>query len=425
MSEIFKPENKIETITPSAKELDLEIEDQKFDFKEYDIGEAPKEGVVSPGNMETGNLEEIEKLFQKEPSRINNFIECANVVPYSFLHREAKKNYGDYTTAKGQDEFKDSDLVLTKDPFSPPDWAKELWDFARMKTRKTFKTDSVMACLRALKIKNGKPVFTIGAGPYSDSFYSNGSEGVKIGLNSKERESLLQKVSAGELGKLEETAARLEGKYGKGRTIRDIIISRYGHIPEFGEQVYNNNVGVAGMVLTRDNEFVFVKRGSNVSINQGVNCTASGAAEFDEATLSQYGIQHFLGNEMSRETNEELGLKAGTLIVGSMKKRIQLELGLDDSEYDLIPVGFIRELPRGGKPECMFLIQYKGATQDLVKSVIENPHSEKKEIEGSVFSLAQSETDKLLSTKGAGSFIQHKGIVNLMLCNEYLKNAQK
>lgn len=421
MLEFFKHENGGDNVVPSPKKIEIEIKNEKFELKEYNIGEAPQEGVISPGNMETGGLEEVEKLHKEDPSRINNFIDGADVVPYSFLLREGEKNYGDYTTPDGQNEFKESDLILTRDSFSPPEWVKELWDFAKTKKRKIFTTDNIVTCVRSLETRKGRPIFTLGAGKYSDSFYTNGLEGITIGLTDEEKQSLVQKLSPSEIEDLQNMAAVLEKKHGSGRTIRDIIFSRYGHTPEFGEHVYNNSIGVAGMVLTRNNEFVFVKRGSNVSINQGINCTASGTAEFNEAMLSQYGIQHFLGNEMSRETNEELGLKAGTLLVGSMKERIRLELGINDSEYDLIPVGFIRELPRGGKPECMFLIQYKGATEDLVKSVIKNPHSGKKEIEGSVFSISLERADKLLNVKGAASFIQHKGIANLMLCNEYLK----
>ncbi|MDP2946509.1 MAG: hypothetical protein Q8N88_00185 [Nanoarchaeota archaeon] len=391
-------------------------------LREYNIGEAPKEGVISPGNMETGTVKEVEDLYGDEASRVDRVLENANSVPYAFLLKEGKKVYGDYTTPVGQDEFKDADLVLTKDAFCPPDWAKELWEFARLKKRKKFKTDNVVACLRSLEVRGGKAVFTLGPGLYSDSFYSNGIEGVKIQLDKEEKESLLSIYSPSDLEKLEGMTANLEAKYGKGHTIRDIIFKHYGHLPEFGEHVYNNSIGVNGMVLTRDGEYVFVKRGSNVSINQGINCTASGAAEFDEEMLSRFGMQHFLGKEMSRETDQELGLKVGALIIGSMKQRIELELSLGDGEYDLFPVGFIRELPRGGKPESMFLIKYKGNTEDLVKSVKENPHSEKKEIEGSVFSIPSEQVSTLLNKKGALSFVQHKGIVNLMLCNEYLKN---
>lgn len=420
MSEFIKFEN---NVLPT-EENNREKESNKIGLKEYSIGEAAEKHHISPGNMETGDLKAVEKIFQNEASRVNNFIKSPNTVPYTFLAREGEKNYGNYTTPEGQDEFKDSDLVLTKDQFCPPEWAKELWDYARIKNKKNFKMDSAMACLRSLEIKNGKPVFTIGAGRYSDSFYSNGLDGMVIGINEEEKKLLSQKLSSTEIGEIEDRAERLISKYGSGRTIRDIIISQNGHLPEFGDHVHNNNLGVAGMVLTRDNEYVFVKRGSSVSVNQGINCTASGAAEFDEATLSQYGLQHFIGNEMSQEANKELGLKAGALIIGSMKKRIDLELGLKDSEYDIIPVGFIRELPRGGKPECMFLIQYKGSTEELVKCVSENMHSEKNEIDGSVYSLAKERVDELLKKKEFSSYIQHKGMVNLMLCNEYLNNSK-
>lgn len=415
-----KPEENL----PVPKEVVLPTaEGHPITLKEYHIGEAPEGGFVSPGNMETGNLDEIEKFYGDDPARINNFVPGATLVPYDFLFQEGNNVYGNYTTDRGQDEFMDTDLALTKDSYSPPEWVRELQGFARAKNPKIFTTDSNVACVRSLALNSkGQIVFTLGSGLYSDSFYSNGAEGVRIGLNDKEKEILSRKLSLPEMEKLIAQTTELENRYGIGRTMRDIVISHYGHLPEFGEHACNNSIGVAGMVLTRTNEFIFVKRGSQVSVNQGVNCTASGAAEFDEAFLSRHGMQHFLGSEMSNETNQELGLKPGTLLLGSMKKRIELELGVNEGEYDLVPVGFIRELPRGGKPECMFLIRYKGSTEDLVRKVIANPHADKKEIEGSVFSIPSGQTDMLLKTKGAASFIQHKGIANLMLCNEYLEN---
>ncbi len=420
MQEKFLQENLI----PKPETSTFKLGEKEFIFNKFNIGQSPEGGVISPGNMETGDPNEIQKLHEKNPLMINNFLEGADFVPYSFLYEDNKKTYGDYTTSVGQDEFKNSDLALTEDTFSPPKWIQELWDFAKLKKLKSFTTDNTLACLRGLKIKDNKTTFTLGAGLYSDSFYSNGLDGVTIELTSADKTSLsLLGVPDIEIKRLEDMTKSLEKKYGSGRSIRDIIISQYGHLPEFDEHIYNNSIGVAGMVLTRDNEFVFVNRQNNVSVNQGINCTASGAAEFDKDTLSQYGIQTFLGKEMSREANEELGIKAGTLIIGSMKQRIKLELGLNDNEYELIPVGFIRELPRGGKPECMFLIKYMKTTECLVKNIIENPHADKKEIDGSVFSISINQMNSLLKTRGVTSLIQHKGIANLMLCNKYLKNT--
>lgn len=418
-----KKEKKI--IIPEPITLEINLEGKKFFLKEYNIGRPPEGGVISPGLMETGELKEVEKLYREEPALVSRHLkEQYKVdVPYAFLLWQGGKIYGNYTTRKGQKEFEDADLVLTKESFMPPAWAKELWDFSAAIQRKKFSTDNEMACLRGLDIKKGKTVFQIGAGLYSQSFYSNGSEGTNIGLAHEKKVDLLKSITPQKLAELEGWSERLENKYGKNKALRQIIFSHYRHLPEFGEHTYNNSIGLAGMVLTeKDQQFIFVKRGKTVSVNLGINCTVSGAAEFNEAILSQYGLQYFLGKETSREAKEELGFKAGALLIGEMKKRIRLELGLSENDYDLTPVGFIRELSRGGKPECMFLIQYKGSAEDVVRSIIENPHSEKKEIESLVYAQPLNKTTSLSKTRNADSLIQHKALVNLMLINEYLKN---
>lgn len=264
----------------------------------------------------------------------------------------------------------------------------------------------------------------MGPGLYSQSFYSNGAEGLSLGITTEERMQLCTRLSVDELDSLERWAKRLKGRYGEGRTIRDVLYARYSGMPPFEDHVYNNSIGVAGMVLTeKDEQFIYVQRGNSVSVNLGINCTASGAAEFDKETLSRYGLQHFLGQEMGRETKEELGFKTGILLLGAMKERIQLELGIKEGDYELVPVGFIRELPRGGKPECMFLIRYKGSAEDVARSVIENLHAGKKEIDQLVYSQPAGQVRRLLKNPSAGRLIQHKGLANLILIVEYMSKV--
>ena len=409
-----------EAILP--KELKMEVGGKTFVFKEFGIGRIPEGGVVSPGNMETGSLEEIDRLYNDQSALVSQRFPGMVEVPYAFLAEAQGKVFGDYTKPAGQDEFKDSDLVITKAGFNPPAWAKELWQLGKLRRRKKFSLDSKLACIRGLEIKDGHLVFTVGEGLYSQSFYSNGMEGISLGVSEKERAALIETVSPAELEELERLAAELEQKYGEGKTIREAVFSHQSRLPEFGEQVHNNSIGVAGMVLTPDQEFIFVRRGGNVSINQGINCTASGAVEFDEATLSRHGLPVALGESMDQETRSELGFNAGALLLGSMQERIELELGLSPADYEIIPVGFIRELPRGGKPECMFLIRTKDSTTEVVRKIIHNPNAEKKEIEGSVYAVSAQDTESLLRTRAKNQPIQHKGAVNLILALEYLRN---
>ncbi|MFZ2984572.1 MAG: hypothetical protein WA054_02110 [Candidatus Moraniibacteriota bacterium] len=417
MHEFPLPSEKKEVISkPEA--VDFDIEGESFRLKKYAIGDTPEGGIISPGLMETGALADVRRLYEKnrDQERIpGRFL-------YAFLDQKNGKTIGDYSLPAGQDEFNETDLKLTNDPFAPPQWAEELWEYAALKRKKVFTLDSTLACIRGLALRDGKPVFTLGAGQYSQSFFSNGAEGTTLGVSVTEMEKLSKVLTGQEYERLAVLSSKLVSQYGQGKPLREVVLHRRGHLPEFNEHVFNNNIGVVAMVLTSDQQFVYATRGANVSIFQGVDATASGAAEFDEKTLSRYGLQHFLGNEMQREIREEVGFKSGSLLLGAMKKRLQLELGMETDEYELVPIAFMRELIRGGKPECMFLARYKGSVEDVVRSIRENKYADKKEIEGFVYAQSADEAVRMSEKEGADGIIQHRAAAHLSRIGAYLRN---
>jgi hypothetical protein len=414
-------------IPEPKEEKRLLLNGESLKLKAYKIGN-PIE-VAGPGQMETGETNEVLKLYHNEPLLVSKNLESrlGSNVPYSFLYRDRQGNvYGNYTNPKGQDEFMNTDLELTESSLNPPDWVQELWEFTQLKSKRNFTFDNTMACLRGVTSKNGILKFTVGPGPYSDYFYSNGMDNLTIDINPQELEDLSKKLSSEELDELKEASKRLQQKYGNGKTIREIIFSKYKGIAPFGDHVSGNNIGVAGTVLTVDNQVIFVQRGSSTSVNAGLSaCTASGGAEFDKEFLSKHGFQHFIGQEMNRETQEELGFKAGSLLLGAMQERIKLELGIEEDDYDIVPVGFIRELTRGASPESMFLIRYKGTEKDAIKSIVNNKHEGKKEIDQMVYTQPIEEVAKAVKLPGIDQIYQHKGLVNLILGLEYLKNTSE
>lgn len=341
------------------------------------------------------------------------------------LGNQGERVLGNYTTPEGQDEFLDPDLKLTEHGFEPSPEMAEIIDFARRKHGKTFKLDSLVTCIRNLEVKGGKTVFTIGPGRYSESFFTNGSEGVNFDLTDNDLKRLRGLgVNEAETASMRELGEHLKGKYPKAETFRDVVYQYLSRgLPEFGEPIYNNNIGVGGTILTRDGKFVYVDR-RKVSTNLGINMTASGGAEFDREKLSKVGVPGYVSSELDRETREELGLKGGALLTGSMQKRIKLELGLDETDYNLVPVGFIRELPRGGKPEAVFLIDFKGDASDLVRAVQNNQHPERIEV-GTVYAQERDAAFELLETEGNEKVLQHKAAANLLLIEEYFRRTRK
>lgn len=346
---------------------------------------------VSPGDMVTREQEVFDLATSFNIRRIDNAFPEYGALPYSFLLVDPNNPVtGNYTTDCGQDEFAKMRFEIVE-KWNPP--AEILRYFTEIRTAnpKTFGLDQTLTCLRGVSVQNGVITLSVGSGLYSDSFYSNGSEGVIVPSQQ--------------------------------RTLRSLVWEQYDGMPPFEAQVYNNNIGNGVVVLTEDNFFVFILRGKNVSINKGINCTASGATQWNAPALEK-GIQFHLAQEMVRETNEELGFTGGAVLLGAMRERMWLELGLSPGSYDLVPVGFIRELPRGGKPELLFLADFKGTLRDVLGDIFSNTNREKQEVQG-VYAQHMHETDAMLRDSRARNIIQHKGRTNLLLISRHLKTVSE
>lgn len=157
-------------------------------------------------------------------------------------------------------------------------------------------------------------------------------------------------------------------------------------------------------------------------MHQGIGSSASGAAEFNRAELEK-GLSQGLAYEMCRELKEEVGLPSGVLLVGSMKERIRMELGVGPEEYEIVPVSFVRELLRGGKPEIWFLVKYQGTVEDIVQKITENKHAGKAEIDELIYAQPVDEAARMIRLKEADGFLTHVLLTELHLTVEYLMNS--
>ncbi|MBI2024541.1 MAG: hypothetical protein HYT03_00400 [Candidatus Harrisonbacteria bacterium] len=353
-----------------------------YRLMEFSLDSAERESLsISPGNMQTKEDEALTLSEKYSIGRVDKLYPEYGTLPYSFLDSD---QLGDFTDNRGQDEFAKLEVGLVGEWRSPSQF-EELFKEIRRANPKQFKLDQVMTCLRGIEKVGCKTRLNIGPGRYSDSFYSNGSEGRIIPS--------------------------------KDATLRSIVWEQYKGLPEF--VVYNNNLGNAGMVLTDDGYYVFVLRGTTVSVNLGVNCTASGAVRWNQSEIQKRGLQFYSTQEAASEANDELGEAASYLIWTSLRQRIFLELGVGPDKYDFTAVGLIRELPRGGKPELMFLINFRGSLAQLVDKIANNTNKERAEVLG-VYAQEMRQTDEMLRDPKARNFIQHKGRANLVLANRYL-----
>lgn len=127
---------------------------------------------------------------------------------------------------------------------------------------------------------------------------------------------------------------------GRDATIRsDIEPPRAGRLPPLSESVLANTLGVAVMFLGEDlRPILRVRNPAEVTSirKKGLHCTVSGVFEvpIDRPSGDGYGFEFF-------DHGVEL--------------EVANETGLEREDFELIPIGFARELPRGGKPQMFWL----------------------------------------------------------------------
>lgn len=406
--------------------VSVKIGGRDFPIRVFSIGKTIEKNIVSPGLMATGEVADIRNLYAGLP-----LLRCGeNELMYALLGNSSElshlgQSFGDYTTSKGQDQFESTKLILEDRGFSPPEWVADLHSFAALKSGKTFKADNVLACVRNFRGEESRPIIHVGPGLYSQSFFSNGSGGMTISLTYEDGARLAKVLSPEQHKQLVALSAKLEAQYGKNKTMREIVAAAYPNsygLPPFASQTYNNNIGVSCIILTADGYFIYTKRGKGVSVHQGIGSSASGAAEFNKEALSK-GLAYGITYEMCRELKEEVALPSGAFLLGSMQKRIRMELGVGPEEYEIIPVSFVRELLRGGKPECWFLVKYHGTVEELVTKITNNRNPDKAEIDELVYAQPAYEAAAMIWHKEADGFLTHVLLAELHLTVEYLRNC--
>lgn len=415
----YKPDGD-QTLAPV--ERPVEVGGKKYNFLVYNIGKTPEGALPSPGEMNTGGDQTRQLLDIWGAKSISEYFDGYPALPYSFLTTGLPiKNWGDFSNPAGQNMWADTDLQFTDlDGFTADPEVNPFWEYARLAAKKTFRVNERVLSLRGVEYRKGKMLAKIGPGWYSDSFYTNGMGGTMIVRPTAEQLGRLQGEEAARLQQLYE---ELAGLGYEGKSIREIVAAKFRGLPEINARTHNHSIGVATTVLTQDGYIAFVQRGKNVSVNKGVNCTASGAAKWDQGLLSEVGLPRYLGQELHREVDGELGLSAGEILLGAINDRIERELGLEPGSYCSSQVGLIAELPREGKPEAMFLTVFNGDSQELVRKIDANPNAEKGEIEEEVWLIRAEECFGLNRVDAPNHPVQHKGRVNLVMIEQAIKNS--
>lgn len=124
-----------------------------------------------------------------------------------------------------------------------------------------------------------------------------------------------------------------------------------GRLTPLRSSVLANTLGVAVVVINPETKEVLIPiRGSEQAImHEGegkFHCSASGVFAWRESDFDKNNLSF---DFFSR----------------GMEKEIESEIGLQPDQYELIPVAFSRELPRGGKPQLFYIAETSMDIKDI------------------------------------------------------------
>jgi len=107
---------------PEPSETRFELEGKQFVFGTYNVGKT--KDLPNPGLMPTGAWQQVMQTWSGQPTPpwVSEQWRQYERIPYTFLLPGSMEHkHGDFTTDIGMDEFKDADLRLTDQEFSPQD----------------------------------------------------------------------------------------------------------------------------------------------------------------------------------------------------------------------------------------------------------------------------------------------------------------
>lgn len=153
-------------------------------------------------------------------------------------------------------------------------------------------------------------------------------------------------------------------------TLRSYDLADDSNLPDFEKSIMVNSIGVSSVVYFRDKEtgerrfFLKPRKGKRVDDGAG-NLSGTGVFQDMLGTISgvaQMPSGHkvdslvaYATSEMIREFNREAGLEEG-----------------ENPVKQIVPLAFVRELARGGKPQFFFLIEIEQLSNGAFKNLFRN-----------------------------------------------------
>ncbi len=335
-----------------------------------------------------------------------------DILPFTFLGHHDQEIFGDFFTKQGERELFDAEVEIEDTPFTPDERANTLFDLVKqLRGPRQFTHDEEVACLRGLERRSNRWKCNVGPGRYHDFYYTNGADGVS--LNPDDYPETAPEI--------QEQMHELQKLLSAPRTVREAIYQLYGGLPDFNQAVYGNTLGVATLVRTSDNFFMFADRDPRrVAVNAGVNCPASGGVLWDEAMFRSHAMTGPTMKTMADETNEELGLKMGNVMVRSIQEHVTRTLSIPEGDYDVSFVGAAREIARGGSPEFFFFTNTHLTAADVANRVRNNHKPDKLEAR-TILALPETDLFRLLSDPSGMDAMHPKAMLNAVFIREFLQ----
>lgn len=201
------------------------------------------------------------------------------------------------------------------------------------------------------------------------------------------------------------------------------VESSDGNLRSFHESSLANVLGVGGVLITRDSHLVLPQRRKDLGVSSlggKFGLSASGNVEWSMKALEELGIQKYMGQKMEKEADEELGLKGkmniSEMMLKNMRYYVETELGLDaDTECQITPVAFTRDLVRGGLPQMFYILQTKLSAREMPDRIIGATESKKEYSKVSIFPTGGEAVKNILGNKDPNFMFNQEIRANLAL----------
>ncbi len=347
---------------------------------------------------------EVCDLHQKHIGALHTHFMCDSSLPFGpITYAPCGRIFGDFTSPAGQDELMGYRLTVSERHHILPEAIRPVWDLMRLRRKHTIHHDGKFVCLRQIDQGANDLSLVISPGRYSEAKFSMDAEGHTLGITNKEFEFLAMNLTYVEQCELEELYTDLCSRHNSDLTIRQIIHQMHGGLPTFNDGIYHHVIGIAGVILTEDGWVVVTRRGSSVSVNHGINCPISGGVDWDN-TYMPSSVVELVARQTALEAHEEAGIRA-------FHPSLTPTCG---SNGHITILGLVRELARGGSPEFMCCIQYRGSLAELISTMASNGHCGKAETDRFIYALPLVEARRI--PREAPSFHIHpKARLNLVL----------